>query len=102
LRIEHGGEATDFTLDPTSTLPVSSAGVSLADPNHPVPAEMRYDAWKTTSGVRFTTHRVNYHSGVKRGEVFTDAIRVNAGLQPARLATKPADGEPDLLRGGGQ
>jgi hypothetical protein len=99
LRIEHGGEATDFTLDPATSLPVSSAGVSLADPSHPVAAEMRYDGWKVVSGVRFPTHRVNYHSGVKRGEVFTDEVHVNAGLQAASLAARPADGTPDLPTG---
>jgi hypothetical protein len=30
LRIEHGSDATDFTLDPRTRLPVKSAGVSLA------------------------------------------------------------------------
>lgn len=98
LRIQHGDDATDFTLDSTTGLPAVSAGISLADPNHPVPAETRYDAWKEISGVRFATHRVKYHSGVKRGEVFTEAIHVNTGLEPDRLAAKPADGAPDIPR----
>jgi hypothetical protein len=51
LRIEHDGKATDFTLDRVTNLPVSSAGVSLADPDHPVPAEIRYAGWKEISGV---------------------------------------------------
>jgi hypothetical protein len=96
LRIEHGGNATDFTLDPSNALPLSSTNVSLADPSHPVPAEMRYDDWKQIEGVQFATHRVNYHSGLKRGEVFTEAINVNVGLEPARLAAKPVDGAPDI------
>lgn len=29
LRIEHGSDATDFTLDPVTSLPIKSAGVSL-------------------------------------------------------------------------
>jgi hypothetical protein len=100
LRIEHDGDATDFTLDPGTGLPVASAGISLADPDPPVPAEMRYAGWKAFSGVRFATHRVNYHSGVKRGEVFTESVHGNAGLQPASLAARPADGAPDIPRGG--
>jgi hypothetical protein len=96
LRIEHGATATDFTLDPVTHLPLKSAGVSLADPDRPVPAEMRYDGWTEVSGVRFPTRRVNYHSGVKRGEVTTEDVRVNPGLRPKDLAAKPADFAPDL------
>jgi len=98
VRIDHDGKATDFTLDPLSSLPLKSAGVSLSDPDHPVPAEMRYDGWKEVSGVRFSTHRVNYHSDVKRGEVTTEDIRVNSGLRPPELASKPVDFAPDISR----
>jgi hypothetical protein len=98
LRIEHGGTATDFTLDPATSLPVKSSGVSLADPDHPVPGEMRYEEWRETSGIRFPTRRANYLSGLKRGEVTTADIRVNVGLQPTDLAAKPADFAPDLVR----
>jgi len=68
---------------------VKSTGVSLADPDRPVPAEMHYEGWKEISGVRFPTHRVNYHSGVKRGEVTTESIRVNAGLRTPGLVLNP-------------
>ena len=98
LRIEHDGKATDFTLDPSTGLPVSSAGISMADPDRPVPAMMRYDGWKDVSGVRFPTRRTNFHSGMKRGEVTTEDIRVNAGLRPQELAAKPADFAPDIAR----
>jgi hypothetical protein len=98
VRIEHDGKATDLTVDPTTKLPVSSAGVSLADPDHPVPGEMRYEEWKEVSGVRFPTRRVNYLSGLKRGDVITGTIRVNAGLRPQDLAAKPADFAPDIPR----
>jgi hypothetical protein len=98
LRIEHDGKATDVVLDAVTNLPITSAGVSLADPDRPVPAEMRYDRWREIAGVRFPTHRVNYHSGVKRGEVTTADIRVNVGLRPQDLAAKPADFAPDVPR----
>ena len=96
VRIEHGTSATDFTLDPATNLPLKSASVSLADPDHPVPTEMRYDTWREVSGVRFATHRVSYHSGMKRGDVTTADLRVDAGLRPQDLAAKPADAAPDL------
>jgi len=98
LRIEHGTDATDFTLDPATGLPVKSAGVSLADPDNPVPAEMRYEGWRQISGLRFPARRVNFHSGLKRGEVTTEDIRVNVGLRRQDLAAKPADFAPDITR----
>jgi len=98
LRIEHDGKATDLAIDPATNLPVSSASVSLADPDRPVPAEMRYEGWTEASGVRFPTRRVNYHSGVKRGEAISESVRVNTGLRPQDLASKPADFTPDIPR----
>ena len=98
VRIEHEGTATDFTVDPATKLPASSSGVSLADPGRPVPTEMRFEEWKDVSGVRFPMRRVSYHSGVKRGAVITETIRVNAGLRPQDLAAKPADFAPDIPR----
>lgn len=99
LRIAHDGNATDFTLDPVTRLPAKSAGVSLADPDRPVPEETQYGGWKEISGVRFPTHRVKYLSGVKRGEVTTETLRVNIGLRPQDLAAKPAGFAPDLPGG---
>jgi len=96
LRIEHDGNATDFTLDPATWLPAKTAGVSLADPDRPVPEETQYGGWKEISGVRFPAHRVKYMSGMKRGEVNTSIIRVNLGLRPQELAAKPADFAPDI------
>jgi len=96
VRIEHDGNATDLLLDPVTSLPLKTAGVSLADPDHPVPSEMRYERWTAVSGIRFPTQRVNYLSGVKRGEATTEAIHLNAGLRPQVLATQPADFAPDL------
>lgn len=98
LRIEHDAKADEFTLDPVTALPLKTAGVSLADPNRPVPEETHYGEWREISGVRFPTHRVKYHSGVKRGEVTTEAIQVNIGLKPQELAAKPADFAPDITR----
>jgi hypothetical protein len=48
------------------------------------------------SGSGWTSHRVNYLSGVKRGEVNTATITINVGLRPQELAAKPADFAPDI------
>lgn len=96
VRIEHDGNATALTLDPVSGLPMTSAGTSLADPNRPVPTEMRYDGWREVSGVRFPTHRTNYLSGLKRGEISDADIRINVGLRQQDLARQPADFAPDI------
>jgi hypothetical protein len=99
VRIEHDHDGTDFTLDAATGVPVKSAGVSLADPNRPVPSEMHYEEWKEISGVRFPIHRVNYLSGLKRGEATTEALHVNAGLRPLDLAAKPPDFAPQIPGG---
>ena len=98
VRIEHGGGATEVTLEAGTGLPARSAGVSLADPDRPVPSEMRYERWQAFAGVRFPTSRVKYLSGMKRGEVTTEALHVNVGLKPEELARKPADFAPDVGR----
>ena len=96
LRIEHAAGATDFTIDPATNLPLKSVGVSLADPDRPVPSETRFEEWRSASGVRFPTRRVSFLSGVKRGEVRMGDIRLDAGLRPQDLAAQPADFAPDL------
>jgi hypothetical protein len=96
VRIEHDGKGNDLTLEPSTNLPLKSAGVSLADPSRPVPSEMRYEEWREVSGVRFPVRRANYLSGAKRGVVTTEDIRVNAGLRPQDLAAKPVDFAPEI------
>ncbi|HZI56188.1 MAG TPA: hypothetical protein VFF39_05410 [Verrucomicrobiae bacterium] len=97
LRIEHDGDATDFKLDPATWLPISTSGVSLANPDRPVQAEMRYEAWTNVAGIRFPTKRTNYHNGVKSGEITDAGIRVNVGLKPGELSARPTSFAPDIL-----
>ena len=98
LRIAHDGDANDLTLDPATWLPIKSAGVSLANPDRPVQAEMHYEAWTTVAGIRFPTKRANYHNRLKLGEITDAPIRVNVGFTLDQLAAKPADSYPDLSR----
>jgi hypothetical protein len=96
LRIAHGGSANDFTLDPATWLPIKSSGVSLANPDRPVQAELRYEAWTTVAGIHFPTRRANYHAGLKLGEITDATIRINIGFTPEQLKTKPADFMPEI------
>src|SRR5215831_15720802 len=96
VRIEHDGDASDFKLDPATWLPASTSGVSLANPDRPVQAEMRYEAWTSVAGVRFPTKRANYHNGVKSGEITDAGIRVNVGLKPGELSARPTNFAPDI------
>jgi hypothetical protein len=96
LRIEHDGNATDFTLDPATWLPVKSSGASLANPDRPVRTELRYQAWTTVAGIKFPTKRANYHNGLNLGEITDATIRVNLGLTLEQLASKPPSFAPDI------
>ncbi len=98
LRIAHGDNADDFTLDPATWLPIKSSGVSLANPDRPVRREMHYEAWTTVSGIRFPTRRSNYLEGLKLGEITDSAIRINVGLSPEQLGRQPSDFMPDVPR----
>ena len=98
LRIAYDGDANDLTLDPATWLPIKSAGVSLANPDRPVQAEIHYEAWTTVAGIRFPTKRANYHNRLKLGEITDAPIRVNVGFTLDQLAAKPADFYPDLSR----
>ena len=97
VRIAHDGAAIDITLDPATSLPIKSASVSLANPDRPVRAELRYEGWTEVAGVRFPKQRANYHDGIKLAEETDEsAVRVNAGLTREELAAKPADFAPDI------
>jgi hypothetical protein len=98
LRIAHGDGATDFTLDSTTWLPIKSSGVSLANPDRPVQAELHYEAWTTVAGIHFPTKRANYHAGLKLGEITDATIRINVGFTPEQLSAKPADFMPEVGR----
>src|SRR5690348_5435386 len=98
LRIQHDDDGIDFTLDPKTWRPVKTSGVSLANPDRPTSAEMRYEGWTEVAGVRFPTRRTNYHNGVKAGEITETAIHVNVGLVAQKLATKPPDFSPEIPR----
>jgi hypothetical protein len=98
LRMVRNSDATDITLDSATWLPMKSAGVSLANPDRPVQAELHYEAWTTVAGIRFPTKRVNYHGGLKLGEITDATIRINIGLTADQLAAKPSNFAPDIPR----
>ena len=89
-------EQIDITLDPDSLLPVKETSVSLADPAHPVPSETQIRKWGIVQGMRFPDRVWVLHSGVRLADITTEEVKLNSGLKPEDLATKPADLKPDL------
>ena len=56
---------------------------------------MRLEEWGVFDGIHLPTKRANYHSGAKLAEeVSQGPIRINGGLRPEELATKPGDFAP--------
>src|SRR5262245_48821907 len=98
LRVAHGDNADDFTLDSATWLPIKSSGISLANPDRPVRREMHYEDWTTVAGIRFPTRRINYLEGLKLGEITGSAIRINVGRSPEQLRRQPSDFMPDVPR----
>lgn len=85
---------TEITLDPVTFLPVKQTGISLADPDHPVPSETRPDQWETVGGVKFPRRITNFHSGKRLAEIAVEQIKLNSGIKPGDLAIKPPDLKP--------
>jgi len=86
----------DIELDPDSWLPVKETSVSLADPAHPVPSETRIRKWTTIQGMHFPERVWVLHSGVRLADITTEEVKLNSGLRPEDLATKPPDLKPVL------
>src|SRR5215472_16437694 len=88
-------EQIDITLDPDSFLPVKQTSISLADPAHPVPSETQIRKWTTIQGIHFPERVWVLHSGVRLADITTEDVKLNIGLRPGDVATKPADLKPD-------
>ncbi len=88
----------EITLDPVTFLPVKQTGISLADPNHPVPSEARVEQWRTIDGVKFPGRVSSFHSGKKVAEITEEEIRLNSGIKLEDLAAKPVDLKPVMSR----
>lgn len=91
-------EQIDIALDPVSWLPAKQTSVSLADPNHPVPSETRFEEWTTVQGVRFPSRVIVLHNGVRLADIRTESIDINRGLTCAALAKRPAGDSPEMGR----
>lgn len=99
LRIAHKEDAaqpTDLVLDPSSWLPAKETSMSLADPEHPVSSETRYEEWTAVQGVRFAYRFTKFHAGLHVADAIIEKTRLDSGLKLEDLETKPPDLKPDL------
>ena len=85
---------TVITVDPATHLEVKSTGISLADPDHPIASETRLENWHAVDGLKFPGRIINIHGGAKLADIAVQYTRLNAALQVADLARKPADYKP--------
>jgi len=91
-------QRTEIMLDPTTFLPVKQTGISLSDPNHPVPSETRLEQWQAVDGVKFPHHITKFQNGRKVAEITLERIELNSGIRPSDLAIKPMDLKPVMSR----
>jgi hypothetical protein len=86
--------AQDITLDPNSFLPIKQTAASHGRPSRAKPTETRFEEWKMVQGIQFP-HRI---SMIKNGKplalIIVDQIKLDGGLKPEDLATKPSDLNP--------
>jgi len=79
-----------------SSLPITTAFISLSDPARPVPSEEVVAEWETVQGIRFARRWSVFRSGIRVATATVDETRLNSGLEPTDLAAKPSDFKPVL------
>lgn len=92
----HGDFTDELTLDPTTSLPVKHAYISLGNPDRPTPIEHQIYEWTTVEGVRFPAQLAIVQNGRKLGELKTQSIKINTGISSQDLASRPVDRKPVL------
>ena len=90
---------TEITLDPATFLPLKETGISLADPDHPVASETRFEHWHEVGGMKVAGRIIKFHDGKKVAEITVEKTSRNSGLKPADLAVKPPDLKPVMSPG---
>ena len=81
-------------MDPASWLSVKTTSISIADPAHPIPSETIVIEWETIQGIRFAKHWKVLRRGIRVAESTVEETKLNSGLKPDFLATKPSDLKP--------
>jgi len=84
----------EITLDPATFLPIKTAGISHADPAHPVTSATRLERWHEVAGVKFPEVTTSFHNGTKVAEIIVEETKVNRVLKTADLSAKPKDLKP--------
>lgn len=90
--------SNQITLDPHTFLPVSGKGISLADPDHPVSSETRFEGWHPVNGIKFPSRIINIHDGKRLADITVEETRLNRRLEQTDLARKPKDGKPVMSK----
>lgn len=75
-------------------VPVKETGISLADPDHPVASETRFEQWHDVDGRKVAGRIIKFHAGKKVAEITLEKTIQNTGMKPADLAIKPPDLNP--------
>src|SRR5581483_8953103 len=87
-----------ITLDPETWLPLKTASISLANPEHPVASERANAEWETVQGIRFVHRWSVLRGGLPVAEPTAQQIKINSGLNAADLMAKPSDLKPVISR----
>ena len=89
-------DAQEITLDPVSSLPAKSIHRSHKDSHSRGQRETEFGDWRMVQGIQFP-HRISMTKGGAPIAVITiDQIKLDKGLKPKDLATKPPDLNPVL------
>ena len=86
----------EITLDKVSLRPVKQTSISLADPSHPVSRETRFAEWETVQGIQLPRRIIVFEGDARVAEIAVEQVKLDSGLKPAHLATKPSDLMPVL------
>lgn len=97
LRISDKNDVTnarDVTLDPNSFLPIKQTAAPHQHPSREERTETRFEEWKMVQGIQFPHRILMTKNGKPIAVITVDQIKLDSGMTPEGLATKPSDLNP--------